>query len=76
MKRALLAALLPLGMAACKATSLPEVLPLASPIDPVEVKRSTHYHSPIGDYSHRNPVDPEDWRKLNDGQVPGQGGES
>lgn len=33
--------------------------------------RSDRYSSPIGDYVHRRPVDPGNWRQQNDSQAPG-----
>jgi hypothetical protein len=38
--------------------------------------RSTHYHGIIGEYNHREPVDPRSWRKLNEEQSPKNGDDS
>lgn len=31
---------------------------------------SGHYHSVVGSYQHREPVDPKNWRQLNDDLAP------
>jgi len=35
---------------------------------------SGHYHSVLGSYQHREPVDPKNWRQLNDDLAPKEEG--
>lgn len=77
MKIASLAILASLFVAGCASSSPPDVLPAFSPADPVMGLRETHYHPAIADYQHREPVDPQNWRKLNEDLSPAQpGGDS
>jgi hypothetical protein len=77
MKIANLAILASLFVAGCASSSLPDVLPQFSPADPDMGLRETHYHPAIVDYQHREPVDPQNWRKLNEDLSPAQpGGDS
>lgn len=63
MKPLLLAALLPLALAGCTAYSAPpDVTPFRSPADPSQGIRRTADPNVIGDYVHREPVDPRPWR--------------
>ncbi|MBA8910254.1 hypothetical protein HNQ95_006067 [Aminobacter ciceronei] len=73
MKLASLAMLALLSVAGCAATNPPNVLPAFSPADPVMGLRKTHHHSVV-DYSHRHPVDPKNWRQLNDKLSPANKG--
>jgi hypothetical protein len=49
-------------------------LALRSPVDAHLAIRNTHHHNIIGDYTHREPVDPKPWRELNDALPPAMGG--
>ena len=58
----------------CSASTTPtEVQGYNSPVDAQNGIRSTHYHGIIGEYNHREPVDPRSWRKLNEEQSPKNG---
>jgi hypothetical protein len=59
--------------AGCASSSPPDVLPAFTAADPVMGLRDVHYH-PVVDYQHREPVDPQNWRKLNDSLSPAQPG--
>jgi len=71
-RRALLACLL--SVAGCAATPPPDVLPSISPADPSAGVGQAHYHPVIVDYHQRQPVDPKNWRKLNDDLSPASKG--
>tara|TARA_R110000751_G_scaffold307889_2_gene433701 strand:- start:25421 stop:25654 length:234 start_codon:yes stop_codon:yes gene_type:complete len=51
----------------------PDLLSFDSPANTQTAIRSTRYYNVIGDYSHRVPVEPKPWRKLNDDQAPKTG---
>jgi hypothetical protein len=68
--RAMLAA--SLILAGCTATP-PDVLPDFNPADPVLGLREAKYPGVIN-YTHREPVDPENWRGLNDKLSPAGSG--
>ncbi|HJS07633.1 MAG TPA: hypothetical protein VJ809_08225 [Pirellulales bacterium] len=70
MKIASLAILGSLFVAGCASSSPPDVLPAFSPADPVMGVRNAHYHPVIADYHHREPVDPQNWRRLNEERAP------
>lgn len=57
-----------LALAGCNATT-PEVIPALSPADPTYGITDSHYH-PVVNYTHREPTDPRNWRKLNDDLSP------
>jgi len=58
----------------CASTSAPtDVLSYKSPVDAITGIRDTHHHNIIGEYTHREAVDPKPWRKLNDDQAPKSG---
>ncbi len=62
MKTAIISVLSALALGGCAAaTSPPDVLAGADPANPASGKRKTHYHSVIQGYSHRVPVEPENW---------------
>lgn len=61
-----------LAVAGCTATP-PDILPAFNPADPAMGLRDAHYH-PVVDYTHREPVDPQNWRKLNDDLSPAKPG--
>ena len=66
-----------LSAAGCASSTPPDVLPAFNAADPVLGLRDAHYHPVITDYQHREPVDPQNWRKLNDSLSPAQpGGDS
>ncbi|RWC00243.1 MAG: hypothetical protein EOQ57_16650 [Mesorhizobium sp.] len=66
MKIASSAMLASLLVAGCAATTPPNILPAFSPADPTMGIRNAHYHPVITNYRHREPVDPQNWRRLND----------
>jgi hypothetical protein len=70
MKIASIAILASLFVAGCAATTPPDVLPAFNPADPVMGIRDAHYHPVIADYRHREPVDPQNWRRLNEERTP------
>lgn len=59
-------------VAGCTATP-PNVLPDFNPADPVLGLRETRYPGVIN-YTHREPVDPQNWRQRNDSLSPAQSG--
>jgi hypothetical protein len=66
-----------LSAAGCASSAPPDVLPSFNAADPVMGLRDVHYHPVIVDYRHREPVDPQNWRKLNDSLSPAlPGGDS
>jgi hypothetical protein len=66
-----------LSAAGCASSPPPEVLPAFNPADPVMGLRDTHYRPVIIDYHHRDPVDPQNWRRQNEQLSPAQpGGDS
>jgi len=70
--RAIIASLL--SVAGCAATPPPDILPSISPVDPSAGVAQAHYHPVIVDYHPRQPVDPQNWRKLNDDLSPANKG--
>lgn len=72
MKLQFLVAAIPLAASGCAAT-LPDVLTTSDHPATVSEARPVHYHSPIGDYTHRMPVDPRPWREQNDAQAKKEG---
>lgn len=64
-----------LFVAGCAATPPPDVLPSISPADPSVGIGQVHYHPVIVDYHPRQPVDPQNWRKLNDDLSPARKGD-
>jgi hypothetical protein len=64
------------GCSVFNATTTPPAQPLAllTPANAHVGIRNIHYHNVIGDYSHREPVDPKPWRELNDALPPAMGG--
>lgn len=74
MFRTILAAALPLALAACTTVGRPnDVMPDSSPADPALGIRNTHHHTVLDGYTHRIAVDPKPWRQQNDSQAPGAG---
>lgn len=74
MKFASLAMLASLSVAGCAATTPSNVLPAFNPADPAMGVRDVHYHPVIADYNRREPVDPQNWRRLNQERSPANGG--
>ncbi len=58
-----------LSVAGCAATTPPDIVPAFNPADPAMGIRDTHYH-PAVDYNPREPVEPKNWRGLNEGLSP------
>ncbi|PSM19857.1 hypothetical protein [Nitratireductor sp. StC3] len=73
MKLAFVAVLAPLSVTACAATP-PVVLPAYNAADPAMGVRETSYRPVVGDYHHRQPVGPQDWRRLNERLSPASKG--
>lgn len=58
----------------CSSTNAPtDIIAYKSPVDANTGIRDTRHHNIIGDYNHREAVEPKPWRKLNDDQAPKQG---
>ena len=74
MKIASFAIIASLFVAGCATTTPPDVLPAFNPADPVMGIRDAHYHPVIVDYHHREPVDPQNWRRLNKERAPANPG--
>ncbi|HSM39457.1 MAG TPA: hypothetical protein VK862_01805, partial [Afifellaceae bacterium] len=64
MKIPLFAVVVPFSLAACTGTSAPDAFPASSAIDPALGIWDTHYHPVVVNYTHREPVEPENWRRL------------
>jgi hypothetical protein len=73
MKIASSAMLASLLVAGCAATTPPDILPTFNPADPAMGVRDANYH-PVVVYSHREPVDPQNWRRLNEERSPANPG--
>ncbi|MBL4725699.1 MAG: hypothetical protein JKY83_03305 [Rhizobiaceae bacterium] len=76
MKNIVLVGLLSAGLGGCASTFPPEVLAYRDAADAHVGIKQTHPTNIIGDYNHRDPVDPRPWRKLNDEQSPVKGDKS
>jgi hypothetical protein len=67
-------ALLSALLTGCASSNTPtDILAYQTPIEPQIGIRDTHHHNIIGEYNHRDAVDPKSWRKLNDDQAPKPG---
>lgn len=66
MKSAAFAMTASLFIAGCTATTPPDVLPEFNPVDPVMGIRHTYYRPVLANYNRRKPVEPKDWRQLNE----------
>jgi hypothetical protein len=75
MKFAAFAMLASMSVAGCAATAPQDVVPAFNPADPIIGIRDVHYHPVVVDYQHRNPVGPQDWRRLNERLSPSNGGQ-
>ena len=73
MKIASFAMLASLSAAGCAATTPPDVLSALNPADPTMNVSNGHYHPVVVDYQRRDPVDPQNWRRLNDNLAPKKG---
>lgn len=76
MRVILLVGLLSISLNGCVSTLPPEVLTLRDAADAHIGIRHNQPENIIGNYSHRDPVDPKSWRKLNDEQSPVKGEKS
>ncbi|RUW60735.1 hypothetical protein EOA16_17535 [Mesorhizobium sp. M7A.F.Ca.US.008.03.1.1] len=74
MKIASLAVLASLSVVGCSATTPPDILPDFNPADPVMGLADAPYRPIIADYHHREPADPQNWRRLNDERSPAKQG--
>jgi hypothetical protein len=54
-----------LALAGCNTVPLEAALPAFSPADPAYGITNTHHHGVVN-YVHREPTDPQNWRRLND----------
>jgi hypothetical protein len=64
MKLPMLAAFAPLFSAGCTTALPPNALPISAD-SPVEIRASSYSPVVVG-YNHREPVDPESWRGVNE----------
>ena len=69
-----LAVLASLSVAVCTATTPPDILTAYMPADPAIGIRDTLRHPVDVDFSRREPVDPQHWRKLNEDLSPARSG--
>ncbi len=74
MKFASLAMLASLLVAGCAVTTSPDVLPTFNPSDPAMGIHDAQYRPVVADYHHREPVDPQNWRGLNEERSPAKTG--
>ena len=74
MKIASLAMLASLSVVGCSATTPPAIFSDFNPADPVIGLADTPYRPVIADYHHREPTEPQNWRRLNDQRSPAQQG--
>lgn len=65
---AMLAASLSVG--GCASSAPPDILPVFNAADPLMGLRDATYSPVVTNYQHRAPVDPKNWRKLNDDLSP------
>lgn len=69
MRYSWLAMLASLSAAGCAATA-PDVLPQFNPANATAGLTDTRYHPVVADYTRRDPVSPQNWRRLNDDLAP------
>ncbi|MER8520453.1 MULTISPECIES: hypothetical protein [unclassified Mesorhizobium] len=74
MKIASSAMLASLLVAGCAATTPPDILPVFNPADPAMGVRDARHHPAVVDYNRREPVDPKNWRRLNEELSPANPG--
>lgn len=73
MKTTLIVGCIPIILAACSPTPLPNVTALSQPASLDAPHRHVQYRPAIQDYEHRDATDPQDWRKSNEEQNSGWG---
>lgn len=66
MRHLLSVAILPLFLGGCASTYPSEVTSSRDPSDASAEIVSSHHHNPVTGYQHRDAVDPQPWKKLND----------
>jgi hypothetical protein len=66
MKIAAFAVLASLSAAGCAATTPPDILPVVNAADPQAGLRPAPYQPVVANYNHRMPVEPENWRRMNE----------
>ena len=71
-RRAIFASLL--IVTGCTTAPPPDIMPAFSPADPTLGIRPTRHRPVIVDYQPRRPVDPQNWRRLNDDLSPAKQG--
>lgn len=59
-----------LSVAGCASSAPPDILPVFNAADPMMGLRDAPYSPVVTNYQHRAPVDPKNWRKLNDDLSP------
>ena len=76
MLKKLMPVALPLVLAACQTTRtepLPDAAMLTAAANSGQSIRNANPGSVVTDYTHREPVDPKPWRRLNEDQAPSRG---
>ncbi|MFH1341780.1 MAG: hypothetical protein ABIL01_11335 [Pseudomonadota bacterium] len=63
-----------LSAAGCASSTPPNILPQFNAADPMMGVSAAHYHPVVTNYQHREPVDPKNWRQLNDDLSPAKRG--
>jgi hypothetical protein len=63
-----------LSAAGCASSAPPDILPAFNAADPMMGLRDALYSPVVTNYQHRAPVDPKNWRKLNDDLSPANPG--
>lgn len=66
MKIAAFAVLASLSVAGCTATTPPDILPVVNAADPQAGLRPAVYEPVVANYNHRTPVEPGNWRRMNE----------
>jgi hypothetical protein len=61
-----------LSAAGCASSAPPDVMPGFNPTNPMMGLRDADYQPVVADYHHREPTDPQNWRKLNEQLSPAQ----
>jgi hypothetical protein len=70
MKLKFLVAAVPLVASGCATTLPPDVVATDDFVLSASDAQQVHHHSPVFNYTHRNPVGPKPWREQNDAQSP------
>lgn len=63
-----------LAASGCASSAPPDILPSFNAADPIMGISDAHYHPVVTNYQHREPVDPKNWRQLNDDLSPAERG--